>query len=373
VKRGDTLDLIETGQSAITGVAKIVDYFKSNVAGHFSDTSLTSITKLLRSEPLTIISQDCANLKELPELLNGLSSIYSAYIMQAVAMLSRVNDVEVVRILDRLNPNRDSTGFLLQGRLATEGYHTQIKDNYKFALPTRKLIQEASDSKVSENTKVLYEMANLAVGKLLNVSISVPTAEGNSKNVDVPISVRLAPTLLNDESLVHLFSHRKGDESLVERFYAWRAGRIKFIQDLIFCQDLIDEYRRAAIKDKTGTLNEIVRRVTNARSFGLLTKNPSLAVSSNLYVLSKATAQHIESKVGQRFSSPAGREKLLKGTYAMIIAVVDSEWEQTTFYFNGIAQPSNWSFKAMVSANKQKGPDIADVMKSLLEGRAPTF
>lgn len=370
------MDLIATTNATLTAVAKALDYFKTNVAAHLTDSSLTSITKLTRAEPLTIISNDCANLEYLPDLLNTVASIYSGYFLQAVAMMTRVKDIEVIRLLDRLNPDRDSTGFLLQGRMATENVDNLLVSSYKYSLPTRRIMAVEQDRPMidRENQKTIYETANMAVGKLLNVRISVGGEEGGEcKTVDIPVSVRLSPAMLNEESLVHIFTHRKEDTGIVERYHSWRAGRISLIRDMIFCQDLINEYRRAAIKDKTGTLSEIVRRVNNARSFGLLTKNPSLAVASNIYILSKASAQAIEAKTGERFDNPKGREKILENTYAMVIAIVDDEWEQVTFYFNGIAYPSKLKINAMKSANKGKGPDVSDVMKSLLEGRAPTF
>jgi len=374
------LDLISTTNATLTVIAKAIDSFRTNVAGHLSDSSLTSITKLTRAEPLTIISNDCSNLEYLPDVLNTVASIYSAYFLQAVAMLTRVNNVEVVRILDRLNPDRDSSGFLLQGRnTALENIDNLVASSYKYSLPTRAMMaMEAADdtSKAmvdAPTQKVIYETANLAVGKLLNVSISVKNPEGSDETVNVPVSVRLCPAFLNDESLTHIFTHRKEDVGIIERYHSWRSGRITLINDMIFCQDLINEYRRAVLKDKTGTMQEIVRRVNNARTFGLLTKNPSLAVASNVYILSKASAQAIESKTGLRFNNPKGREKILEDTYAMIVAVIDDEWEQVTFYFNGIAYPSSMKINAMRNASKSKGPDIGDVMKSLLEGRAPTF
>ena len=289
-------------------------------------------------------------------------------------MLTRINDIEVVRVLDRLNPDRDSTGFLLQGRMATESAYNLLQSSYKHSLPTKSIMALEDDSNMidRENHKTIYETANLAVGKLLNVQINIEGQEGKPKVVNIPISVRLSPAMLDEESLIYLFTHRKSDTDFIERYHSWRSGRISLISDMIFCQDLINEYRRAAIKDKTGTLQEIVRRVNNARTYGLLTKNPSLAVASNIYVLSKDSAAAIESKTGQRFNNPKGREKILEDTYAMIVAVVDTEWEQVTFYFNGIAYPSTIKISSM-KGGKSKGPDISDVMKSLLEGKAPTF
>lgn len=372
------VDILQTANATLTAVSKAIDYVKNNIVGHIHDSSLTEVTKLTRAEPLTIISQDCSNLEYLPDVLNVVASIYSGYFLQAVAMLTTVNNIEVVRILDRLNPDRDSTGFLLQGRMTTESIGLQVKGNYTYSLPTKSVL--AMEAALADdrgfdtsNSKNIYETANLAVGKLINVGITVKDCEGGSQIVNVPVSVRLSPAILNEETLTHIFTHRKLDTGFVERYHSWRSGRISLIKDMIFCQDLISAYRRAAIKDKSGTLNEIVRRVNNARAYGLLTQNPSLAVASNIYILSKDSAQAIEAKVGQRFNNPKGREKILEDTYAMMICIIDPEWEQATVYFNGIAYPSTISLRAIKSGSKNKGPDVGDIMRSLLEGRAPTF
>ena len=368
------MDLVAATNATVTAIAKAIDYFKTNVAGTLTDTSLTSISKITRAEPLTIISNDCANLTELPEILNTLVSVYSGYFLQAIAIMTRLNDVEVVRILDKLSPDRDNTGFLLQSRSVLESASNVFSTNYKYSLPTREIMAVETDRPMvgRDNQKMIYEASNLAVGKILDVAISIPTPDGETKTVNVPVTVRLSPTLLNDETLSYLFTNQKTDDSIVERYHSWRAGRISLIRDMVFCEDLIREYRRAAIKDRSVTLQEIVRRVTNARAYGLLTKNPSLAVASNIYVLSKASAHYIESKTGEKFSTPRGREKILKDTYAMIVAIVDADWGQVTFYFNGIAYPSTMSLRSMKSSGS-KGPDIADIMRSLMEGRAPTF
>lgn len=376
------MDLIKEVNSALSTIARVIDYFKTNIAGHVKDSSLTQLTKLTRAEPMTLISQDCANLEYLPSLLNTLTSIYSGYYLQAVSILSSaVTNVEVVKVLDALNPNRDSTGFLLQGRsdAAKDAGRLFATENFKHSLPTRLVTAMEEANRQQDNLKVIYELENLAVGKLLNVDITVP-GQGVDKNgrpcnqtVTVPITVRLAPYIVNQDSLNYIFTHRKEQDSIVERYHSWRAGRISLIRDAIFCQDLIDEYRKAALKDKSGALQEIITRVNGNRGFGLLTKNPSLAISTNLYVISSDAAAAVEAKLGQRFSSAQGREKIFQGTYAMIIAVVDTEREFVNFYFNGIAQPSTISVRALKASGNKKGPDVTDIMKVLLEGRAPTF
>lgn len=365
------VDILATANATLTTIAKALDYFKSNVASHLSDTSLASITKLTRSEPLAVISQDVANLKQLELILDNLTSVYSGFYLQAVAILTNVNNIEVIRTLDRLNPDRDSTGFLLQGRQAVlESMSYRLHDQYKYRLPGLSVAKEASYDNVT--TKTIYETANLAVGKLINVTIQVEGSNGEVRDVVIPVSVRLSPAILNQESLNYLFTNKNVDRGIVEQYHSWRAGRIKLIDDVILCNNIIREYRKAALKDRSGVLTEINRRAAANRAYGLLTKNPSLATVSNIYVLSTADVKRIEMKTGMKFADIRSRSKLTEGTYAMVIAVVDTESETVTYYYDGIALPSKISFRALESKSK-KGADVGDIMRSLLEGRAPTF
>ena len=64
---------------------------------------------------------------------------------------------------------------------------------------------------------------------------------------------------------------------------------------------------------------------------------------------------------------------MFANVYAMIVVVVHPLYEQLTFYYNGIARSTEMSVKAIKRSGKNKGPDIADVMKAFQLGNAPTF
>lgn len=364
---------IDAVNSALSFIAKSIDYIKTNVVGHVADTSLTSVTKITRAEPLTVISQDCGKMEELPSICSLMLNLFASYYLQGAAIMTRVNNVEVVRVLDALNPNRDSTGFLIAGRNSvTENAIATSTEQMRFSL-LKPVAEAASGESGMFNAETKFSEGNLAIGKMLNVPITTVNAEGNECTLNIPISVRLATRFLNNESLINIFTHKKMDLSLVERGRAAMEGRISFIKDFIFCQDLIKEYRRAAIKDKSGTLQEIYKRAQNNRSYGLLTKNPSLQIASSIYILSREAAMEIEGRVGAKFSSASGRQKLLKDTYAMIICVVEPEWEELQIYFNGIADATTVKFRMLKDLTGKKDVDIADVMKTLMAGQVPSF
>lgn len=217
------------------------------------------------------------------------------------------------------------------------------------------------------------EMFDLSVGKMVSVQIGGGFDEHGNKLpiIDMNISFRLMVNTVPESTLQGLLCKGAMDNSMTERYHAWRAGRISFVKDLIFCQDLIDETKKSIMDDKTGVHMEVVSRVNNAKKFGLLSKNPSMNVASNLYVISEVTAGNIERQLGGKLSSPTVREKIFKQGYAMIICVIDRQYERITFYHRGINASTNVSLKDIQISNRKSGPDIGDLLKMYTLGSAP--
>lgn len=369
--------------TTLQSVAKVVNEIKTNVANYYTNRSLSDITKLTRVEPLAIVSKDCVNLEYMPYVMNSLLSMFAGHYLRAVDMLTKVNDVEVIKVLDRLNPDRDETGFLLSEQVSRESAGSFSMESCRHSLTVNSLTMNGQPiitglAMEDDNSKLLNETVNLSVGKQFLVDITFNKERDGIKDekvssVKIPVNIRLLASVIPDNSIMKLLTYKTDDESVVERFHSWRAGRISFIRDLIFCQDLIDEYKRATIGDETNTLQEIVRRVNNAKKYGLLTKNPSLVSASNLFVISEEVARNIESKLGGKLSNSKVREKAFENTYAMIIAVVEREWKRVTFYTRGVSAGTDVSIDEIKMSSKGKGPDIVDMMRAMQMGISPNF
>lgn len=429
------MDPLNTGmvvQGALTAVAKlatvanaakVVDAVQS-ANSYYADTSLPQATKLTRVEPITIVSRDLLNNPETKTVLNSKLALFCAYYLQAVDILTKVQDVEVVRILDKLNPDRDDTSFLLTGgkksgkvnrsSFGMESFGYASSENYHYRLPTasRMALEQGRDERTiqvatrnmelesknadlekkiealkekagNKNTEIgkaqefgdvkLDELANLSTGKLLNVSIAYNTGSGEVRTITLPISVRLMVTTLPNDSIVRLMTYRSQDISFIERYHDWRAGRIEFLRDLMLAQDLITAHKKASMQDPTNTLAEITRRNVNAKKYGLMTKNPSLVAASTMLVISDAVAREAELKLGGKLENARIREKIFENTYAMIITVVDTQWETVTYYTRGISRGSNFSFHQLETKSRGNGPDVTDILKALTAGQAPSF
>lgn len=354
---------------AVKQVAELVNRVQ-DTTNYVSTNSLPDAVKLTRVEPLAVISQDCVSLEYTSDVLQSMLSIFSGYYLQAISILTKINNVEVIKILDKLNPDRDSTA-LLKMNPSKESYHHVSTESMRYSLPTNRQLSLENTKEVDN----LNQASNLSVGKLLNVQIEIPGAETDGKpyTVTVPINVRLLANVIPNTSVEHLMAAKSEDISFIERYYAWRSGRISLIKDLIMCQDLIDEHKKMLLKDDTGIAQEILRRVTNAKKFGLLTKNPSLVSASNMYVITEEVAKNVQDKLRGKLSDPTVRSKLFENTYAMIIAVIDRDYDRVIFYTRNTSSATSLSVREIKQANKNKGPDILDIMKALNSGMNPTF
>tara|TARA_A200000159_G_scaffold51435_1_gene47455 strand:+ start:907 stop:1956 length:1050 start_codon:yes stop_codon:yes gene_type:complete len=346
-------DTADTTISVVSKIAGIIESAKGS--------TLTDVTRSTRVEPIVMMESRLRQEAAMTDVLQTLSSIFAGYYLQAVAVLTKVNGVEVVRTLDRLATERspvDAIG----------------AEAYKYALPNydSKTVGQASvESLPSVEDRGLNELTtvtNLAVGKLFEVNVGT----GDQK-VTIPMSVRLNVKDINAQGLVHILAAGVKDNSAKERFYRWRAGELTFIKDLILCQDIIDARRQAMLEDKTDTLARIEKRRNKNRLSGILSGKASLNDASGIVVISSETAADVEKEIGGKLSKFKHREALFKNAFVMLMVVVDTEWERVTIYHRGIEDESELSYRDLQTANKRSGPDVVELLKAFQAGNTPRY
>ena len=386
------MDLLTAKQVITTPIqiiGEIIQFVKSNTVDYYKTTSLTEATKLTRVEPIAVIGRDCMTLDYAADVMHVCVNMFAGYYLQAVALTSRVGGVRVVKVLDRLNPDRDSSGFFA----SLESHASPailLADSYKYRLPRvsmegkyidaylkgDQVEPEANPEHVTADNHygvfskdIANEASNLAVGKLINVRISI-----DEHTTEIPVNIRLAPAAIANSSVEHMLTIKKDDNSLSERWHAWRSGRITFIKDLVLCQDMIDAHRKAMMKDETGIYQEIIRRVNNTKKYGLLGQNPSLVSASSIFIISEESAKNVERELGGKLSNIRIRNKAFENTFAMMLVVIDREWERVTFYHRGINGGTELNIRDIKAINKKSnGADIADIMRSLMQNNSPSF
>ena len=364
--------IIEEGVStALSTVGKAVDLLRSA-----KSDSLVQYTQPARAEPIVLLDFSIMGLPYMTEIMQAVNSIFAGYYLQAVALSVNVGKIDVVRLLERLNPSRNPVDVA-----AMSISDTMLNmESYRFRLPmpgenmsVESFGFEDNDHPSSatlgrDTISNAQDVANLSVGVLMDVQI-----EDGGHKASIPVSVRLIVSSITPRVLNNILTNAEKDVSVKERYHAWRSGQLSFIKDLILCNDLIDQHRSTLMHDGSGLYAEIMKRRNGNKISTILSGNPSVATASNIVVMSAQTAAELEATVGGKLSQFKLRERIFKNTYLMLMVVVDQQWEHVTIYHRGISTATNLSVKEIKSNNKGKGLDVAEVLKAYQLGAAPTL
>jgi hypothetical protein len=353
--------------------------------------SLTDIAKQTRVEPIVLVDQRVLHLDYLSDVMHTLTSIFSAYYLQAIAFSDvNVNAVKTLKVLDGLSPNRDGYGLLANTAgnyvtgTGTESYDSVTTNpaSYKLQLPVPNqpfglenygLENDDADEKgavagVSFTAKDIRDAGNLAAGKLISVKIG-----SGDQSFDIPITIRLLPSPTGSKTIVDILSVNSQDNNIGERIKLWRAGQIKLIPDLILCQDLIDQHRKALLNDTNGHYRELMARNRKNTAAAIATNRVSLNSAANIIVTCEQTVDEFELRTGTKLSNFKTRERMFAETYAMLLVIIEPDWQSVTIYHRGLEAAAVHSVKDMKSANRGNGSDIGDILKAYQLGNTPSI
>lgn len=338
--------------------------------------SLVDYTKSTRSEPITLVSRELGSYPQASEVMQTLVSAYSGFYLQSIAIAVNVGRVDVIRVLDKVNPNRDPVeagGLWIESALSTESYQLPGLESAQTRKVSLESFRDHEETGVvgrfdRNSIDALSAPSNLAVGKVFNVEIS-----DCGQTASIPVSVRLFVTPLDQDVLLNILGHASKDNSVKESFYGIKSGRRKLIADGVFALDLIREHRKTLMKDKSGQYQAILKRANNNRISGILSLNPSVATASNIAVLTKTDARVLEGEIKGKLSDFKTRSRIFDNTYLMIMAVVDTDFDMVTIYYNGIEQATQLSVRDLKTINKGNNMDVAEITRLLMLGQAPRY
>lgn len=382
--------------------------------------SLAAFTKSARIAPYVLIEEPLRQQPYISDILHAATSIYAGYYLTAVSLLGDVSGVSVLEKLDRINPNRPMDALGRSGKrlmsMTTEDFklglpfkgRPHVKGSWGYSQESHRFMPEpllAMEAKVTETTVEVTvgettnadgstttktttrqpedvinspglnrdtllaakEASSLAVGKLLEVRMVI-----DGQQLTVPTMVTLFPNTSDSESFAHILSLHEQAHSVRERWHDWRAGNISFWSDFVMMRDIIKKHRRVLVKDKSGYYAAVSRQSRNHRVASIL-DTPSLAEASNILVFTTTCARRAEAAIGGNLSNFGVREAVFEKTQAMIMFVVDRDREMVKIYHSGIEMANELSVRELKVANKNTGPDVAEILKAYQLGNAPSF
>ena len=339
--------------------------------------------------------------------------------------MADINGVSVLERLERLNPDRDPVRYAVakygNTKFGVEDYQDTSLSVESFAtgLPTKAKLQrtaslesmewcesrqryvrssvlamEAADSKPADDSKkpgdeknkdekkdsrmiemgnkardaivTVNENNNLGVGKILEVSLT-----NRGETLSIPVTLTLAVSTTDTQSMIHILGMWNRNYKFKERWHGLRSGELKFWREFVLMRDIIEKQRKALIRDKSGYLATMMAQSAKNTVAAAVSGSASVATASSTIMISAETARRCELEGGFQLDDPRSRQRLFEATFAMLLFVVDTEWEMVKIYHRGIDQPTRLTIKELKSAGKGSGPDIAEILKAYQLGRAP--
>lgn len=338
--------------------------------------SLVEYASHTRAEPRCLIENEISNIPEMPDIARTALTIFAGYYLSSVSIATNVGDINIIKQLDKVNPNRritNSLGMPIDALIAMEAYDNGLPDPSKpIHLPALESADsnESSGSTVGRNTIELIKAADqLSVGKTLEVEFN---SQGESRSVIV--TTRLQVQLATSEALTNILTIGSIDNSVKERYHKWRAGDLEMVKDLILCRDIFVNHRKALVSDNTGYYAG-ARAANKANKISaILSQNPSVANYSTIFIISQDTANKLQRETGYKLDNFQQREKIFGKTFAMLLVVVEPKWQDITIYHHTINRPTTVSFKDMKAIGKSgSGDEVSQVLEAYRIGDAPKF
>lgn len=348
--------------------------------------SLSDYSRPARVEPLVIVEDSLKDIAAMPDVMKSISSIFIGYYLQAAVFTgTKIGKIEPLKVFDQLNPDRSRSNGLQtardlvwsneafsEGLPSMEDFNdSSVPDNLVVSI--EKNTDEEKENLPNKSTSVgdvdkYFEASNLVVGKMMNIELRDGDHSGK-----FPIMFRLVPTTVKSGVITHIFTSSSKDNSMKEQVHLWKAGQISFWRDLVFQTHLIDEHRKVLMNDTSNVYKMITDRRRNNMAASVSSKRPSMADASNILVVSKETSREIGRSLYGKIESVSVRKKLFDSTYLLLLVVVDELHERITIYHRGYDKPTTASFNDVKSSEKNKGPDVTEILKAYIAGATPNM
>lgn len=342
--------------------------------------NLIGYTASTRVEPITLVETALWNQPYAQDVVQSALSMFASLYLSAVGLTATVNGVSVSSRLEQFNPKRDPVG----GLADTVAKMVSV-EQAKFGLPPMRQVavegyrrrpnEDGAESNTvgakfgRDNLASLRENSNLAVGKILDVELVA-----NGESVTASVSVRLNTIPATGGSIADILTAGAQNRSLKERYYAVKAGQLRFFQDLLGCADLLDQHRKAQLNDPTGLYMKAIRDQRRNSLTGWLTGKPSVASASNIVIISDETQLQIERDLTIKLKNFKDRQRIFDNSGMLVLYVVDQSYEQVEIFYRGIEHSTKLSVSQMKNANKgSNGNDLLKFAEMLQQRSAPTF
>lgn len=330
--------------------------------------SLPEYTTPARLTPIVLIDNELLSISDdsLANVLQTITSIYSAHYIMAMSIATNVNNVDTMALLDKFSTSRD----IRHGGVGSgwEDKMTSLESiDSKLPMYDSMTLEDGGYDK--RNSDDLQEHGNLAIGRLLHITVGV-----GKDSIVIPVNVVINPKVINSDDLPNILANIDVDTGYTARYHKWRSGEIKSVIDYLFALDLIENDKKALLTDKSGIFKEARFKKAKGVFNSVITGNVSINNASTMAVISKSTADNLEIALKGKLKNSRVRMGYFKTTNSMLLAVVDARKERIKIYQRGISEVGMYTFTDIQKASKNSGAmDINSILKAYKLGDSPSL
>lgn len=331
------------------------------------EKSLLDFIRVGQVTPMVIIDSDIRHNPTTKDILHVLSTLFTAYYMQALAYEDLIDDVRITQRLDKFNPNQSKPVFKNFGVESLGGYG--LGGGAKTGLEAYDKDRGAESVFTKENTSELYEDRGLAVGK--TITIKLHDRAGNPR--PVPVTIRMVPMTMDSSAMLSAYSLGSRWNTDSERRHRVNQGELHWLWDYWLKRDLIREHQQALLKDKSGVYAAMSDRRSSKLMSAIINGEESLAAAAAMCIMSSKTAKELERRLGGKLSSYKTREQLFQTTGLMLLVVFDPNFDQMTFYYTGTPDVSQLSTNEVKASGKKQDVNVMELINTFMNKGAPSF
>lgn len=208
----------------------------------------------------------------------------------------------------------------------------------------------------------------------LNIKINVNTGDAKSSaTVIIPVIVKAHIIVLGVQDLINALRPNKHTKSFTYRLDEFRAGSISF-KDLIFCSDLIKDYKDVKKKDKNSIVDLINARNLNANATAVLSGGKGFEANYNMIICTTDDKVKLDKAMNGDIYKEAVKQNFLADLHAIGCTVLDNDYERMTLLIKDIRSKSDTGYKALKKRSKNDSvEDMVKMTQSLLMNKQLTF
>lgn len=252
----------------------------------------------------------------------------------------------------------------------------------KYRELTSSMVNHGKDKKeITESDYKGYELLSTLLYKTFYVDYNMPLYTDESKTevdkyyrVRFPITIKARIIFANPEDVVNMIVPFNTNVNFFSRLEDYRSSAIGFFKDLVWCDDLIKEAKKAKLNDDKNLIKLINDRTSSANA-KMFNNKPGIGFEKNynMLILAEDDIVPIERAIGGKLKDEVNMKKLLKVTQSLSCTIVDFDYERVNMSLSGGIGKSSTTFQALKKKGNNGKEDLTELVKMLMANKAMTF